>query len=223
MAPGHHERLSLVFATSDDGALTDLGQELAPAFFINLAPDTEALFRTLSEQAPEIVVVDLDTIVPSGTDVFEWTALVRATVPETLLIIISRAPLRSARQRAKKAGADEFLLAPVDFSELREYLLEAGMERRVKLEAQLLREDISQRTSFCGMIGGSEAMHRVYEALRRVGPSNTHGDPARRKRDGEGAGGARDCGAQSAAGRALHQRELRCAAGNADGVGAVRS
>ena len=173
MAPGHHERLSLVFATSDDGALTDLGQELAPAFFINLAPDTEALFRTLSEQAPEIVVVDLDTIVPSGTDVFEWTALVRATVPETLLIIISRAPLRSARQRAKKAGADEFLLAPVDFSELREYLLEAGMERRVKLEAQLLREDISQRTSFCGMIGGSEAMHRVYEALRRVGPSNS--------------------------------------------------
>ncbi len=173
MASGHHERLSLVFATSDDAALTDLGQELAPAFYINLSPDTESLFRTLSEKAPEIVVVDLDTIVPEGTDVFEWTASVRATAPETLLIIISRAPLRSARQRAKKAGADEFLLAPVDFAELREYLLEAGEERRAKIEAQQLREGISQKNSFCGMIGGSEAMHRVYDALRRVGPSNT--------------------------------------------------
>ncbi|HVT96080.1 MAG TPA: sigma-54 dependent transcriptional regulator, partial [Acidobacteriaceae bacterium] len=173
MAPGHHERLSVVFATSDDGALTDLGQELAPAFFINIAPDSDALFRTLSEQAPEIVVIDLDTIVPRGADVFEWTASVRAVAAGTLLIIISRTPLKSARQRAKKAGADEFLLAPVDFAELREFLLEAGEERRARTEAQQLREGISQKTSFCGMIGGSEAMQRVYEALRRVAPSNT--------------------------------------------------
>jgi len=172
MAPGH-ERLSLIFATSDDGALTDIGQELAPAFFINLAPDADALFRTLSEQAPEIVVVDLDTIVSGGTDVFEWTASVRVKHPGVLLIIISRTPLKSARQRAKKAGADEFLLAPVDFGELREFLLEAGEERRARVEAQQLRDDISQKTSFSGMIGGSEAMQRVYEALRRVGPSNT--------------------------------------------------
>lgn len=173
MASGHYERLSLIFATSDDGALTDIGQELAPAFFINLAPDTDALKHRLSEQTPEIVVVDLDTIVPKGKDVFEWTAQVREAAPETLLIIISRTPLKSARQRAKKAGADEFLLAPVDFAELREYLLEAGEEHRARIEAQQLREGISQKSTFAGMIGASEAMQRAYEALRRVAPSNT--------------------------------------------------
>jgi DNA-binding NtrC family response regulator len=173
MEPGYHERLSLVFSTSDDGALTDIGQELAPAFFINLAPDAGALFRSVEEHAPEIVVIDLDTIVPEDQEVFAWVASVREAAPQTLLIVISRTPLRNARQRTKKAGADEFLLAPVDFSELREYLLEAGEERRHKNEAQQLREGISQRNSFCGMIGGSEAMQRVYEALRRVGPSNT--------------------------------------------------
>ena len=173
MASGHYERLSLIFATSDDGALTDIGQELAPAFFINLAPDTDALKHRLSEQTPEIVVVDLDTIVPKGKDVFEWTAQVREAAPETLLIIISRTPLKSARQRAKKAGADEFLLAPVDFAELREYLLEAGEEHRARIEAQQLREGISQKSTFAGMIGASEAMQRAYEALRRVAPGNT--------------------------------------------------
>ncbi|MGA7524289.1 MAG: sigma-54 dependent transcriptional regulator [Acidobacteriaceae bacterium] len=173
MAPGHYERLRLVFATSDDAALTDIGQELAPVLFVNLAPDAGALFRSVQEHAPDVVVVDLDTIVPEDQEVFAWVASVREAAPQTLFIVISRTPLRNARQRTKKAGGDEFLLAPVDFSELREYLLEAGEERRLSIEAQQLREGIIQRNSFCGMIGGSEAMQRVYDAVRRVAPSNT--------------------------------------------------
>ncbi|MGA8906265.1 MAG: sigma-54 dependent transcriptional regulator [Acidobacteriaceae bacterium] len=173
LAPGHYERLTLVFATSDDAALTDIGQELAPAFFISVAPDPSALFQSLQEHAPEIVVIDLDTIVPEHPEVFDWVASVRKSAPQTLLIVISRTPLRNARQQTKKAGGDEFLLAPVDFSELREYLLEAGEERRRRNESQQLREEISQKNSFCGMIGGSEAMQRVYDAVRRVAPSNT--------------------------------------------------
>ena len=34
-------------------------------------------------------------------------------------------------------------------------------------------EEIPRRTGFCDMIGGSEPMRRVYEALRRVAPSST--------------------------------------------------
>lgn len=172
MATGY-ERLRLVFATSDEAALTDIGTELAPAFFITLAPDGDALSRSLAEKAPEIVVIDLDTIVPDGEDVFAWVESVRAVAPATLLIVISRTPLRAARQRTKKAGGDEFLLAPVDFAELREYLLEAGEERRSSLTAQQFRDEISLKSSFCGMIGASEAMQRVYETVRRVAPSNS--------------------------------------------------
>ncbi|HEX3662476.1 MAG TPA: sigma-54 dependent transcriptional regulator [Acidobacteriaceae bacterium] len=172
-ASGHHERLRLVVATCDEAALPDIGQELAPVFFVNLAPDSEALFRGLQEHAPEIVVLDLDTIVPAELDVFAYVESVRTAAPHSLLIVISRTPLRNARARTRKAGGDEFLLAPVDFAELREYLLEAGEERRRERHAEELREEIGQRTSFSGMIGGSEAMRRVYEAVRRVAPGNT--------------------------------------------------
>ena len=172
-APGHQERLRLVFATSDEAALTDIGVELAPAFFITLAPDSDALSLSLAEQAPEIVVLDLDTIVPEDQEVFAFVESVRVAAPTILLIVISRTPLRNARQRTKKAGGDEFLLAPVDFAELREYLVEAGEERRRVLESEQYRGEISQRSSFCGMIGASEAMQRVYEAVRRVAPSNS--------------------------------------------------
>lgn len=158
----------LLFATCDDAALVDIGQELAPAFFISLAPDSAALFRGLRENSPEIIVIDLDTIVSRGQDVFTYVESIRAESSQTLLIVISRTPLRKARQRTKNAGGDEFLLAPVDFGELREYLLTAADERRRSIEAQGLRKN-----SFCDMVGGSEAMHRVYEAVRRVAPGNT--------------------------------------------------
>jgi DNA-binding NarL/FixJ family response regulator len=125
-----HDGLKLLFATSDDAALHDIGQELAPAFFIRMAPDSASLFQSLAEHAPEIVVIDLDTIVPEGADVFSYIETVRAAAPQILCLVISRTPLRNARQRARKAGGDEFLLAPVDFAELREYLLEAGAEHR---------------------------------------------------------------------------------------------
>ncbi|MGC2617483.1 MAG: sigma-54 dependent transcriptional regulator [Acidobacteriaceae bacterium] len=169
----HQERLRLVFATSDEAALTDIGQELAPAFFVSLATDAGALQQSLEEHAPEIVVIDLDTIFPGEPDVFVRVAAVREAAAETLLVVISRTPLRNARQRTRKAGGDEFLLAPVDFSELREYLLEAGEQRIRDLEAQAFRGEVSRRNSFCGLIGGSESMQRVYEALRRVAPSST--------------------------------------------------
>ncbi|HZD75636.1 MAG TPA: sigma-54 dependent transcriptional regulator [Acidobacteriaceae bacterium] len=170
---GHHERLRLVFATSDEAALKDIGQELAPAFFISLAQDAAALMHSLDEYAPEIVVIDLDTIFPGDEDVFIQVAAVREAAPSTLLVVISRTPLSKARQRAKRAGADEFLLAPVDFGELREYLLEAGALRQKEIEARAFRDEAARRSSFCGLIGGSEPMQRVYEALRRVAPSAT--------------------------------------------------
>lgn len=168
-----HEGLRLLFATSDDAALHDIGQELAPAFFIRMATDSTSLFQTLVEHVPEIVVIDLDTIVPDGDDVFAYIESVRAAAPEILCLAISRAPLRNARQRTRKAGGDEFLLAPVDFAELRGYLLEAGGEHRKRLEAKRLSGEIARKNSFCDMIGGSEAMQRVYEVLRRVASSNS--------------------------------------------------
>ena len=172
-AGGHHERLRLVFATSDEAALTDIGQELAPAFFVSLATDSAALLENLQQHTSEIVVIDLDTIFPNAAEVFSSVASIREAAPDILLIVISRAPLRNARQRTRKAGGDEFLLAPVDFSELREFLLEAGESRRRELEARSFRDEAARRSSFCGLIGGSEPMQRVYEALRRVAPSNT--------------------------------------------------
>ena len=173
MTAGGTKRFRLLFATSDDSALVDMGQQLAPAFFISIATTPTALMSGIRQNDPEIIAVDVDTIAPHGKDFFVHVAEVRAAAPGALLIAISRTPLRNARRRTRSAGADEFLLAPVDFAELREYLLEAAEERLKRLEVERLREEIRSKNSFCDLIGGSEEMRRVYEAVRRVAPGNT--------------------------------------------------
>ena len=166
-------RFRLLFATADDSALIELGQELAPAFFISIASTPDALLCGIQQNDPEIIVADVDTIARNGKDFFAHVGDVRAAAPKALLVAISRTPLRNARRRTRAAGGDEFLLAPVDFGEMREYLLEAAEERTRRLESERLREEIKLKNSFCGLVGGSEEMRRVYEAVRRVVPGTS--------------------------------------------------
>jgi DNA-binding NtrC family response regulator len=167
------QRFRLLFATSDDSALLDMSQELAPAFFISTAKSPGDLTSGIRQNNPEIIVVDVDTVAAKGKDFFTYVGEVRAAAPGALLIAISRLPLRNARQRTRAAGGDEFLLAPVDFAELREHLLETVEERHKELEAERLREEIRSKNSFCDLIGGSDEMRRMYEAIRRVAPGTT--------------------------------------------------
>src|SRR6516165_6854775 len=171
--PGARQRFRLLFATSDDSALVNISQDLAPAFFISIANNSADLLSSIRRNNPEVIVVDVDTVAPHGKDFFANIGEVRAAAPRALLIAISRTPLRNARQRTRSAGGDEFLLAPIDFAEMREYLLESMEERIQRMEADKLRAEIEDKNSFCDLIGGSVQMRRVYEAIRRVAPRNT--------------------------------------------------
>ena len=170
---GTRQRFRLLFATSDDSALVNISQDLAPAFFISIANNSADLLSSIQQNNPEVIVVDVDTIAPHGKDFFAHIGEVRAAAPEALLIAISRTPLRNARQRTRSAGGDEFLLAPIDFAEMCEYLVESMEERAKRMEADKLRAEIEHKNTFCGLIGGSHQMRRVYEAICRVAPGTT--------------------------------------------------
>ena len=105
------QRFRLLFATSDDSALGDISQELAPTFFISIAATPSDLLSSIKQTNPEIIVL-YETVIPSGEDLFFHISNIRSVAPEALVIAISRRPLRKARQRTLEAGGDEFLLAP---------------------------------------------------------------------------------------------------------------
>src|SRR5438445_662200 len=68
-------------------------------------------------------------------------------------------------------AADECFVAPVDFRELQIVLERALDKRSIEIESRRLREQLVSKYSFCDLIGGSEPMRRVYDAIVRVADS----------------------------------------------------
>jgi two-component system response regulator PilR (NtrC family) len=98
---------------------------------------------------------------------------IRQVRDDVVLVAITRSNSRSIPLKASHAGADEFFLAPLDFQELQIVLWRAIEKRSLQIEGQRMVEQAESKSAFCGMIGGSEAMQRVYQAIQAVADSNT--------------------------------------------------
>jgi DNA-binding NtrC family response regulator len=74
--------------------------------------------------------------------------------------------------RASEAGADHFFLKPVDCEQLRSVLLQTLEKRALQFEGQWLLDQIANRNAFCGLIGSSQPMRKVYRAIEAVAASD---------------------------------------------------
>jgi DNA-binding NtrC family response regulator len=68
---------------------------------------------------------------------------------------------------------DEYFVAPIDFQEVNIVLTRALEKRAAEIEYRNEQEKEAERHSFQGLIGASEVMQRVYEAVTRVADSNS--------------------------------------------------
>jgi DNA-binding NtrC family response regulator len=98
---------------------------------------------------------------------------IRQLRDDLVLVAITRSNSRSIPLKASEAGADEFFLAPLDFQELQLVLARAIEKRSLQVEGRRMMEQAESKSAFCGLIGASEAMQLVYQAIRAVADSNT--------------------------------------------------
>jgi DNA-binding NtrC family response regulator len=68
---------------------------------------------------------------------------------------------------------DEYFVAPIDFQEVRIVLARALEKRTAEIDYRIEQEKKAERQSFCDLIGASEAMGKVYEAITRVAESHS--------------------------------------------------
>ncbi|HSA93178.1 MAG TPA: sigma-54 dependent transcriptional regulator [Terriglobales bacterium] len=171
ITPGPERRIAIV--TTDESALPDIEQFLTPAFQTACLSTWDGILGLMSRAPLDAILLDIDTIAESTALGLDALAELRRIGRDLVLIALTRSHSRSVRLKAGAVGADEFFVAPVDFQEL-QIVLERALDRRsMEIENRRLREQISQKYSFCELIGGSEPMRRVYDAIRRVAQTNT--------------------------------------------------
>ena len=166
------ERYSVAIVTLDEEMFRDMRRALAPNFRATLA-STESQIKTLIDDADTHgIVLDLESIGEGAADGIEVLQEMRRLRDDLIMVAITVSTGSELSLQASQAGADHFFLKPVDGEQLRTVLLQTLEKRALQFEGRWLLEQVENRSAFCGLIGGSEAMRRVYQAIEAVAGSN---------------------------------------------------
>lgn len=169
--PGAEFRIAII--TAETSAFPDMQHFLAPRFSPTLAQTEKQIQSAVDDPAIRAVLMDLDSIGEEPSDALRLLSDMRQVRDDLVIVAITRSNSRSLPLKSSQAGADEFFLAPLDFQELQIVLARAIEKRGLQVEGQRVVEQAESKSSFCGMIGGSESMQRVYQAIQAVADSNT--------------------------------------------------
>ncbi len=105
----------------------------------------------------------------SGLDVLR---AVRASSPETAVVIMTAYGTIETAVSAVKAGAADYLAKPLNLDELLHRMHQIQDRRRLLTENRELRAALAERHRVEGIIGESGAMQEVLSVVRRVAPSD---------------------------------------------------
>ncbi len=166
------ERRRIAIITTDSSIQPDIEQFLEPYFEVRVLDIWSRLALLQSETTLDAILLDLDTQGVSPVDALGLLAKLRSINQDLILIALTRNQDHALRLAAAKIPVDEFFAAPVDFRELQLVLERALDKRAMDIDNRRVTEQIAGKFSFCELIGGSEAIRRVYDAILRVANSD---------------------------------------------------
>lgn len=164
-------RSAVVIVTTDEGVRPEAEACLAGGCELRMLQSWDELTAVISKQPADAILLDLDTIGERSKDGITALGELRTLGPDTVLVGLTRSNSRNLRLQAVGAGVDEYFVAPINFLELRSVLDRALDKRAFEIECRQHQTQQTERESFCDLIGGSEPMRRVYDAITRVAES----------------------------------------------------
>src|SRR6202046_2688984 len=162
---------AICLITADEEFQSEIEAERAPGhhdLHRNHYGDTALWVR---EQRAQAVLVDIDTQGEQAHAGVEVLREVRILDRGLVLISLSRSRARGVEKQAVEAGSDAHFHSPIDPSELR-LVLKTTLEERIEgMERVRMQQQVLERSKFHDLVGASEAMRRVYDAISQVADS----------------------------------------------------
>jgi len=166
-------RYSIFIVTTDERVSPEAEAYLASDYDLRLFQTWEELIGALKKQPPQAILLDIDTIAENTPDGVAALAELRSMEPDLVLVALTRSNSRSIRHKAINATVDEYFVAPIDFQEVHVVLTRALEKRTAEIEYRAEQDKEAERQSFHELVGASEAIRLVYEAITKVAHSNS--------------------------------------------------
>jgi len=162
------EPYALAVITDDAELFRDVRKLLAPKFRTTLASSEDDIKSVLELPDLNAILFDLDCVGDGPADGLEVLAEIRKLREDTVLFTFTRSNNRTLPLKAAQAGADEFFFSPLIFGELHVILSRFIEKRALEIEGRRLLQQVESKTAFHGLVGGSLAMEKVYQAIEAV-------------------------------------------------------
>jgi DNA-binding NtrC family response regulator len=170
-APAVPAACCVVVVTRDELVGPEAQTHLAPDYDLHVLPTWQDLEKFLKKQWPDAILLDIDTDDEKGEDGVRGLAELRSLNPDLLLVALTRSKSSALRYRAIDAAVDEYFVAPVDFAEIRIVLGRMLQKRSAEINYRLQQDEEAAQQSLAELVGGSEPMLRLYEAIKRIADS----------------------------------------------------
>jgi two-component system NtrC family response regulator len=146
---------------------------LAQDYQLLEAPDRSTALAHVREAMPRMVLLDLG-LPPDIDGASEGLAILRETLrlnPMAKVIVITGNSDRAKAVAAIESGAYDFIEKPVQLEVLKIVLQRAAYLSNLEQESSSLLERAGQY-EFEGIVGDSASIQKVFDMIRRVGPSD---------------------------------------------------
>jgi len=173
MNPAQGEVYSVAVVIADPATFPEMRRGLLPAFRATLADTEQAIKEAVEDPTLQSMLFEMESVGEGARDGVEVLQEIRAIRDDIVLVAMTRSRDHSLPLRASQAGADGFVLAPVNYEELQTVLARAIEKRALELEGRRVVQQLESKSAFCSLIGASAAMQKLYQTIQAVADSNT--------------------------------------------------
>ena len=138
---------------------------------VTCAEDGQKAIDTLKKKTFDMVISDLQMPHVTGIELLKHS---KETYPDLLFMLITAFGTTESAVEAMKMGAYDYITKPFKIDEVRINIANALRSKNLEVENRSLKKELEKEYSFQNLVGNSEAMHRIYDLVKRVSETPTN-------------------------------------------------
>lgn len=138
---------------------------------VTLAEDGQKAKDLLAKKSFDMIISDLQMPHVTGIELLKH---VKDTAPEIVFMMITAFGTTETAVEAMKMGAYDYITKPFKIDEVRLNIQNALRSRNLEVENRSLKKELVKEYSFQNMVGNSQAMHQIFDLVKRVSQTPTN-------------------------------------------------